>query len=172
MKKNIFSMVLMLMLSIGAMAQSDIVIGTMSPIGNMSDAARNLLEDKMLQMETKNGFGGVGEAIRFVMTCSVDELDKEITSGSPVTTLYKLAFNFTVLDTETGVILATATVTTKGAGENDTKAYMAAIKALRVSDPNVKRMLDKSRQTIDAMLAVPEPEVEPEPAPADTTVAE
>lgn len=161
-------MMLMLVLSIGAMAQSDIVIGTMSPIGKMPDAARNLLEEKMLQMETKNGFGGVGEDIRFVMTCSVDELDKEITSGSPVTTLYKLAFNFTILDTETGVILATATVTTKGAGENDTKAYMAAIKALRSTDPNVKRMLDKSRQTIEALFATPEPE----PAPADTTAAE
>lgn len=152
MKKSIFSMVLMLVLSISAIAQSNIVIGIQSPMGKyMPDVARDQLENKMEQIVTKNGFGGVSELIRFVMTCSVDVLDKEITSGNPVTTLYKLSFNFSVLDTETGVILATATTTTKGAGENDVKAYMAAVKALRTADSNVKRMLEKSRKAINAL---------------------
>lgn len=169
MKKTIISLSLMLMMSLSMMAQSDIVIGIMSPMGkNLPDGVGAQLENKMEQMVTKNGFGGYGELIRFVLTCSVDVLDKELTSGSPVMTLYKLGLSFSVLDTETGVVLGSAVVNVKGAGENDLKAYTAAIKAVRAADPNVKRMLDKSRAAIEAMLAEPEPEA----APADTTVVE
>lgn len=144
---------LMLVLSVGAMAEGAIAIGVQSPDNkDLPAAARQQLENKMQQALTKSGYGGEGD-LRFVMNCSVDVLNKELTASMPVMTAYKLAVTFGVLDTETGVVLATATTTVKGAGENDTKAFMQAIKAIRPTDASIKRMLDKSRETIDAMFA-------------------
>lgn len=167
-------MLLMLTMSTGIMAQSAVVIGLMSPDSQtLPAAAHQLLENKMVQALTKSGFGGETEACRFVMSCSVVEVNKEITPSNPPMTALKLALTYSVLDVDKGVILASATVNVKGAGENDTKAYLAAIKNVRPSDSSVKKMLDKSRLIIEALLeAEKAEEAAAEQASEDNNVAE
>lgn len=114
---------------------------------NIPASARSLLGAKMNQIAAKNGCAATANS-RFVITCSVSELTKDVTATVPAMHAYTLGVTFYVGDGVEGRLFSSATVEAKGAGQTPEKAYISAIKAIRIADPTIKSMVDKGKQEI------------------------
>lgn len=107
------------------------------------------LENKMTQIAAKSGCAAITNS-RFVITCSADILTKDITPTAPPMHAYTLAVHFYVGDGVEGRLFSSYTVETKGVGATPDKAYINALKNVRVNDPGFKHMVDKGKQEIIA----------------------
>lgn len=117
-------------------------------VEGLTDMARNNLENKLLQLITANGVGGSGDFTRFIISANVNTLSKEITN----TGMQALTLNITLYigDGFQGKAFTSYATTVKGVGENDTKAYLSALKNLKISDPAYQGFIDKGKSKIIA----------------------
>lgn len=109
--------------------------------------AQKQLINKMNQIAAKNGCAATANS-RFVITCTVDELTKDITATVPAMHAYTLGVTFFVGDGVEGRLFSSTTVEAKGVGQTPDKAYISALKSVKVSDPAIKAMVDKGKQEI------------------------
>lgn len=107
----------------------------------------NLFKNKMNQIVTQNGIGGSYRQ-RFIITANVDVLTKDITATAPPMHAYTLEVTFYIGDGVDGTLFSTSSITTKGVGETDEKAYIAALKNIRPSSPAFKEMIDLGKNKI------------------------
>ncbi|MBR1878644.1 MAG: hypothetical protein IJ814_06545 [Paludibacteraceae bacterium] len=157
--KKITSLILTLLFSAGFICAQDsdnrlndqqrvaltpVVLDEAIPAG-----AHKQLVNKMTQMAAKNGCAAVSNS-RFVITCSADILTKDITPTAPPMHAYTIALTFFVGDGIEGRLFSSHTVETKGVGPSPEKAYINALKNVRVNDPAFKAMIDKGKQEIVA----------------------
>lgn len=112
-------------------------------------AAQRQLLSKLTQIAAKNGCAATANS-PYTLTCSIDELSKDITATVPPMHAYTLAVTLVVGNSEEGRQYASTTVEIKGAGQTTEKAYISAIEALRVSDPGIKSMIAKGKREIYA----------------------
>ncbi len=115
---------------------------------NVPDEARNLLLNKMNQVATQNGLSGGGENARFILAPNVVVLTKEMTPTAPPMVALDVQVMFFIADVVTQTIYSQATIQVKGAGVNETKAYIAALKTIKPTDPALKNMVDKGKNKI------------------------
>jgi hypothetical protein len=117
-------------------------------IEGLTDMARSNLENKLLQLITANGVGGSGDFTRFIVSANVNTLSKEITNGG----MQALTLNITLYigDGFQGKAFSSYSTTVKGVGENDTKAYLSALKSLRTNNPEYQSFIDKGKTKIIA----------------------
>jgi hypothetical protein len=157
MKKLIIS--LLLMACVGAYAQNDkgksddlarIALNTYIPdqVEGLTPSARNSLETKLSQIATANGMGGSAFNPRFIITANVVVLTKDITPTAPPMQAYTLEITLYIGDGFEGTKFASYAVTLKGVGENESKAYMAALRNLKTSDPQYQTFLEKGKTKI------------------------
>jgi len=111
--------------------------------------AQKQLINKMNQIAAKNGCAATANS-RFVITCTVDELTKDITATVPAMHAYTLGVTFFVGDGVEGRLFSSTTVEAKGVGQTPDKAYISALKSVKVGDPAIKAMVDKGKQEIVA----------------------
>jgi len=152
--KNIISLVLMF-LFIGAKAQNagvydassqiDITVYVPDQVEGLTDSARNNLESKLSQIVTSSGLGVSSENSRFIITANVVVLTKDITPTAPPMQAYTLGVNLYIGDGMEGIKFSSCSVTLKGVGENETKAYMSALKNLKVDDPKYQDFIAKAK---------------------------
>jgi len=116
-------------------------------LGLADDAKRNL-ENKLNQIATKNGMGGFALDPRFVITANVVVLTKDITPTAPPMQAYTLEVTLYVGDAIDGTSFSSYSMTVKGVGNNETKAYNNALKNISVDDPKVKAMLEEGKGKI------------------------
>jgi len=114
---------------------------------NIPAPAAKQLINKMQQIVLKSGCAGIGDS-RFFVTCSVDELSKEVTSTAPVLYAYTLNFNFFIGDNEEGRMFSSISIEAKGVGENAAKAYLSALKTIQPANPAFKAFVEKGRKKI------------------------
>jgi hypothetical protein len=114
----------------------------------LTDIAQNNLENKLSQIVTANGMGVSSSSSRFIITANIVVLSKNITPTAPPMHAYTLGVNLYIGDGMEGILFATNSVTLKGVGENETKAYMAAIKTLKVNDPQYQVFIAKAKTKI------------------------
>jgi hypothetical protein len=117
-------------------------------IEGLTEIAQNNLENKLSQIVTANGMGVSSSSSRFIITANIVVLSKDITPTAPPMHAYTLGVNLYIGDGMEGIKFATHSVTLKGVGENETKAYMAAIKTLKVNDPQYQVFIDKAKAKI------------------------
>ena len=117
-------------------------------IEGLTDMARSNLENKLLQLITANGVGGSGDFTRFIVSANVNTLSKEITNGG----MQALTLNITLYigDGFQGKAFSSYSTTVKGVGENDTKAYLSALKSLKTNNPEYQSFIDKGKTKIIA----------------------
>lgn len=109
--------------------------------------ALRLLQNKMQQIVSMNGIGGV-EGQRFILTAHVNELSKDITATAPPMHAVTLEVGFYMGDGIDGVLFSSASVTCRGVGETEDKAYMAALKAVKVGDPELASLVTEGKEKI------------------------
>ena len=111
--------------------------------------AHKQLINKMNQIAAKNGCAAVSNS-RFIITCSADVLTKDITPTAPPMHAYTLSINFFVGDGVEGRLFSSCAIEAKGVGQTPDKAYLNALRSVRVNDPAFKAMIDKGKEEIIA----------------------
>jgi hypothetical protein len=157
--KKLIILSLMLITCLGAYAQNTkgksddlarIALNTYIPdqIEGLTPGARNSLENKLSQIATANGMGGSVFNPRFIITSNIVVLTKDITPTAPPMQAYTLEITLYIGDGIEGTLFASHSVTLKGVGENETKAYMAALKNLKTNDPQYQTFIEKGKTKI------------------------
>ncbi|MBR1929204.1 MAG: hypothetical protein IJ834_05645 [Paludibacteraceae bacterium] len=146
------------MLLVPAMAQNDrgktddfgrIQLTTYLPAeAEMPPAARKILVNKMTNIATKNGLANSSFNSRFIFTATVHELASELTTTTPQMFVKQVEFNFYVGDGIDGTMFSSTSISSKGVGETEEKAYLSALKSISVNNPAFKPMLDKGKNRI------------------------
>jgi len=113
-----------------------------------NDEAATLLETRMSQITTAGGIVSTDVNPRFVMTATVNILTKDIVPGPPQMISQKLEITFTVGDAVEKKAFSTTSVELIGAGANETKAYMEAIKKINARNPAFKSFVEEAKTKI------------------------
>lgn len=140
------------LLSVNAQKMNDsdrLSIGVWIPdqIEGLTPAAYNILENKLNQIISTNGLGDTPYA-RFIVSANVVVITKNITPTAPPMHAYTLDVTFYIGDGFEGKSFASHTISTKGVGENETKAYINALKGIKANDAAFKTFIDKGKAKI------------------------
>ncbi len=119
-------------------------------IEGLTPSAQSNLQNKLNQIATKNGMGGSSLINRFIITANVVVLTKDITATAPPLQAYTLEVTLYIGDGIEGTLFSSTSVTLKGVGETETKAYMAALKNLKVDDPKYQSFIEQGKNKIIA----------------------
>ncbi len=117
-------------------------------IENMPVSARSMLSNKLSQIATQSGMGGSSLNQRFIITANITVLTKDITETAPPMTALTLDVTLYIGDGIEGTKFASSSTTIKGVGENETKAYISAIKNINASNPNYKTFVEEGKTKI------------------------
>ena len=127
-----------------------ITLATFVPqqIDKMPEAARNSLANKLSQIVTQNGLGGNASNERFIITANINIISKDITPTAPPIQAFTLDVTLYIGDGIEGTKFASISTTLKGVGENETKAYISALKNLKTNDPNYQSFIETGKTKI------------------------
>lgn len=117
-------------------------------IEGLTPSAQSNLQNKLNRIATKNGMGGSSLNNRFIITANVAVLTKDITSTAPPMQAYTLEVTLYIGDGIEGTLFSSTSVTLKGVGKTETKAYMAALKNLKVNDPKYQNFIKQGKNKI------------------------
>jgi hypothetical protein len=126
-----------------------IVLNTYVPTdANIKPAAQKLFETKLNAIVAANGMGGSGASQRFLISGQINELSKNIIVGPPDQIVLELEVNLIIGDGLEGTIFATEAITIKSIGDNETKAYIDALKKIKTSDKSILAFVEKGKSKI------------------------
>lgn len=106
----------------------------------MTENNIDLLENRLGSIITQNGMIS-SEDSRFVLTMNWNVLDKEIIGSAPTVIVYHIEANIALGDGVTGTKYASTTFSMKGAGDNEAKALLNAMKGINGRREDVARVL-------------------------------
>lgn len=110
-------------------------------------AAQGILHDRMTKVILKNGLGS-SDSERFIMTAYVRQLGVETLPTAPVMYVVELEASFFIGDGLDGTLFSQGSITVKGTDDSEDKAYIKAIKNIKVNDPVFKRMIEIGKENI------------------------
>lgn len=119
-------------------------------IDNMPDAARSMLSNKISQVVTQNGMGGSARNERFILTANITILTKDILPGPPPMHALTMEITFYIGDGIEGTKFASKSVSVKGVGTNETKAYIEGIKMVKPTDPALQAFVEEGKKKVMA----------------------
>jgi hypothetical protein len=126
-----------------------IVLNTYVPAdANIKPAAQKLFESKLNAIVAANGMGGSGASQRFLISGQINELSKNIIVGPPDQIILELEVNLIIGDGVDGTIFATEAINIKAIGDNETKAYIDALKKIKTADKNILAFVEKGKTKI------------------------
>lgn len=114
---------------------------------DIPQSAYRILQNKMNQMISKKGIGGMDNQ-RFIMTANVYELTKDITATAPPMHAITIEVTFYIGDGIDGILFASKSITGKGVGETEDKAYINALKAVKPLDPELSEFVEEGKVKI------------------------
>lgn len=117
-------------------------------IDKMPEAARSMLANKLSQIVTQSGMSGSANNQRFILTANINVLSKDVTPTAPPMQAFTLDISLYIGDGIDGTKFATFSTTVKGVGENETKAYISALRNLKVNDPNYQSFIETGKNKI------------------------
>ena len=119
-------------------------------IEDLPSSAKTNLENKLSQIVTANGVSGDIANSRFIISANVNVLSKNITPTAPIMQAYTLDITFYIGDGFEGKAFSSYNTTVKGVGENETKAYLSAIKNIKTNNPAFQSFVEKGKTKIIA----------------------
>lgn len=117
-------------------------------IDKMPEAARSMLANKLSQIVTQSGMSGAAQNQRFILTANINVLSKDITPTAPPMQAFTLDISLYIGDGIDGTKFASFSTTVKGVGENETKAYISALKNLKTNDSNYQSFIESGKNKI------------------------
>jgi len=117
-------------------------------IDEMPVAARSILSNKLSQIVTDGGMGGSAMNERFIITANVSVMSKNITATAPAMHALSLDITLYIGDGIDGTKFSSTSVSVKGVGENETKAYISALKGISANNNAIKTFIESGKAKI------------------------
>ena len=117
-------------------------------IDKMPDAARSILANKLNQIVTQNGMGGAANNERFIITANVNVISKDLTATAPPMTALVLEVTLYIDDGFVGTKFSSTSISVKGVGESETKAYISALKGISPTNSNIQSFVGNGKSKI------------------------
>lgn len=134
---------------IDSMMNSDnIKMSVLPPQSEILNAQQTeLLAVKMLQMLALNGIGGVNNVPGFALTASIHPISEKATGSTPQKFLSEYEINYSVINTVTGDVYATASQKITGVGSSQEQAANNALNEIKPT-PEITAMLGSASEKI------------------------
>jgi hypothetical protein len=116
--------------------------------GPIPSGAISVLTNKLNQITSANGMGSVAGNSRFIITANINTLTKDLIASAPPMTALTLDVTLYIGDGYEGRKFASHSITVKGVGTNETKAYLEAIKGISANNPEIKSFVEGSKKQI------------------------
>jgi hypothetical protein len=110
--------------------------------------AKNLLITKLNQITSNNGLGGSQANPRFVITANVNVGTKDIIAGPPQMIAQNIDIVFFLGDAVANTIFSNTTLSLKGVGTNENKAFIDALKTINPKNKEVLAFLEEGKTKI------------------------
>ena len=110
--------------------------------------AKNLLLTKLNQITSNNGMGGSQANPRFIITANVNVGTKDIIAGPPQMVAQNLDVTLFIGDAVTNTIFSNTTLSLKGVGTNENKAFIDALKTINPKNKEVLAFLEEGKTKI------------------------
>lgn len=114
----------------------------------LPDGAREFLRTKLIQAVTHEGVVGTSDYAQFVIYPRITLISKDIVGGAQTNYALGIELTLNIGDFNGERIFATTTLTLKGVGTNETKAYIAAFRRIQPSLIGMQRFLKESKTKI------------------------
>lgn len=151
---NILSLTLIMAAGAFAQQNSDGKISFFSIVNNQSNimpsATVSVLESKMQQMVTADGYGSAARCDRFVIVAKPTIVTKDVAPTTPPRINQTVEITFVVGDVVEDKTYASCSLTLTGTGINETKAWSTAIAKIKPANAEIKKMLTDAYDKIGA----------------------
>jgi hypothetical protein len=114
----------------------------------MPGIAQETLENKLQQIATSNGLGGINYRSRFFITVRVNLGSKDILPGPPPMHVYNMDITLFIADDVSKTVFSMATIQAKGVGTNENKAYISGINTININSPQLKTFIEQGKKKI------------------------
>lgn len=108
----------------------------------------NNLQNKLATSITRNGLSGEGLHNKFIMTATINVLQKDVTATAPPMHVIEFDLTLFIGDGIDGVLFASTSMQLKGVGRNETAAYLMALRNFDVNSTEVKELIDLGKARI------------------------
>lgn len=110
--------------------------------------AKNLLLTKLNQITSNNGIGGSLANPRFIITANINVGTKDIIAGPPQMFAQNIDITLFIGDAITNTIYANTSVSLKGVGTNENKAFIEALKTINPKNKEILALLQQGKAKI------------------------
>lgn len=117
-------------------------------VDGMPLSAESLLKDRISMLLNNYSITGSEGTGRFIIVPVVHLTDKSLTSTTPTLFLVTLETSIIIGDGFEGIKFGSALITSKGIGQSEEKAYIDAIKKIKTQDPEIEKLITRSKQKI------------------------
>ena len=106
------------------------------------------LKTRMQRAIAADGYADNSGLDRFVLMSKCDVLGKDIVPSTPPRISQNLEITFLVADIIENKVYGSCSMTVKGIGQNETKAFSAAFQKVSAENPELKTLLDNAKTKI------------------------
>lgn len=117
---------------------------------DISSGARKLLDTKLSQVASNYGMGGNSVNPRFIITASINVGSKDIIAGPPQMIAQTLDVTVFIGDALENKIFCNTTLSLKGVGTNENKAFINALKKINPRNKDLSSLIEEGKAKIVA----------------------
>lgn len=110
--------------------------------------SKNQLNNKLIQIASTQGIGGTSLNPRFILAAKTNVLSKDIIPGPPQMIAMNLEFIFFIGDATENKVFSTCTISSKGVGINENKAFIAAIQMINTKNAEFVKLTELGKNSI------------------------
>lgn len=127
-----------------------IFIGSYVPsqIENIPQSAKKMLANKLKQIVTAKGISDNSYNSRFIITPNITVITKDVVPSAPPKVALNLEVTFYIGDGIDGIMYTSETVSAKGVGTNENKAYISAVRQIRPKSPLLQDFVKNGKKRI------------------------
>lgn len=118
------------------------------PTGVLAQPANKQLENRLIQMLTANGVSSSDFLGQFFLAASAIPQEKDVLPGPPQQYLQTMEVNLYIADYTNQVIFASTSLTAKGAGQNEARSCMDAMRKMPINSAAAKQFVAEGKQKI------------------------
>lgn len=115
---------------------------------SMSEHASNMLSNKLNQIISTNGIANSSYNSRFIITANANVMTKDLIASAPPMTALTLDVTLYIGDGIDGKKFASKSLTVKGVGINEAKAYIDAMKSINQNDAGIQSFVSNAKNKI------------------------
>jgi len=115
---------------------------------DLSEAAKVVLSNKLIQIATANGISAKEGFDRFFITAVPALMSRDIVPRPPQQIAQSMDVTLYIGDYFDQKIFASTSISCKGVGTNETKAYIEALKNLNANAPQVRAFVENGKKKI------------------------